>query len=96
LPPFRKNSSGEYYSSDSARSTEKLGYTYPELLPGNIEKLNAILGEKYGNHLVHLKRPVDDKGKLIPGIGHETFPDYLINVEYDRYAWAKQGHKQPL
>ncbi|KAJ5404736.1 hypothetical protein N7465_006020 [Penicillium sp. CMV-2018d] len=92
LPPFRKNSHGEYYSSDSARSTEKLGYTYPELLPENIKNLKARLGKKYGQHLLHLKKPVDDKGKLIPGIGDETFPDYLINVEYDRFAFGGEPY----
>lgn len=40
---------------------------------------------KYGKHTKELLRPV--KGiRPVPGIGEETFPDYIINVEYDRYA----------
>ncbi|KAL4919138.1 hypothetical protein BDW62DRAFT_209876 [Aspergillus aurantiobrunneus] len=86
LPPFHKNQNGEFYSSHDARYTEPLGYTYPDLLRQNADQLEANLKEKYGKHLTQLKKPVNNHWDLVPGVGHETFPDYLINVEYDRFA----------
>ncbi|KAL4916116.1 hypothetical protein BDW62DRAFT_212143 [Aspergillus aurantiobrunneus] len=86
LPPFHINKKGEYYSSNAVRYTEPLGYTYPDLLKENVEQLKANLKEKYGKHLLQLKKPVDNKRNLVPGIGDKEFPDYLINVEYDRFA----------
>ncbi|KAL2827352.1 hypothetical protein BDW59DRAFT_171376 [Aspergillus cavernicola] len=86
LPPFHINKEGKYYSSDSARYTERLGYTYPDLLKPNVDHLEADLKNKYGKHISKLKAPVDDKKNLVPGIGVDIFPDYVINVEYDRFA----------
>ena len=42
--------------------------------------------DKYGKHLMKIKKPVDDKNYLLPGVGVDIFPDYVINVEYDRYV----------
>lgn len=33
-----------------------------------------------------IKKPVGDENYLLPGVGDDTFPDYVINVEYDRYV----------
>ncbi|KJK87485.1 hypothetical protein H633G_08670 [Metarhizium anisopliae BRIP 53284] len=85
LPPFHINKQGKYYNSNDARYSEKLGYTYQDLVNTDIDKLKAELLAKYGKHTKELLRPV--KGiRPVPGIGEETFPDYIINVEYDRFA----------
>lgn len=34
-----------------------------------------------------IKKPLgEDKNWLLPGVDFDTFPDYVINVEYDRYV----------
>ncbi|EFY96910.2 tyrosinase [Metarhizium robertsii ARSEF 23] len=84
LPPFHINKQGKYYNSNDARDCEKLGYTYQDLVNTDIDKLKAELLAKYGKHTKELLRPI--KGIPVPGIGETTFPDYIINVEYDRFA----------
>jgi tyrosinase len=83
LLPFHINREGKIYNSNDARYCEKLGYTYQDLLKTTTEELKAELKKKYGKHTVQL---LPDHGKAAPGIGTETFPDYLINIEYDRYV----------
>ncbi|PKX95965.1 tyrosinase [Aspergillus novofumigatus IBT 16806] len=86
LKPFHKNTEGEIYSSDGARDFTKLGYTYPELVNTNIDKLKRVISSKYGNSVTVLKEMKTTEGRLVDGVEEHYFNDYLINIEYDRYA----------
>ncbi|KAG8405442.1 hypothetical protein J3458_022097 [Metarhizium acridum] len=84
LAPFHINKEGKFYNSNDARYCEKLGYTYQDLVRTTTDQLKIDLQNKYGKHTKKLQ-PVF-QGIPVPGIGEETFPDYIINVEYDRFA----------
>lgn len=50
LTPFHTDTTGDFYTSDSARSTTSFGYTYPELA-GNASQssIRAAINSLYGN-----------------------------------------------
>ncbi|RAH44846.1 tyrosinase [Aspergillus brunneoviolaceus CBS 621.78] len=85
LEPFSTDHHRTPWNSVLARPWEQYGYSYPELV-GNPKREDLIqaIQAKYGAPVKQL-RPAQGKHSL-PGISHETFQDYIINLIYDRNA----------
>ncbi|KAL4943076.1 hypothetical protein BDV06DRAFT_221592 [Aspergillus oleicola] len=83
LQPFHRDEQGTVYTSDDTRPWKRFGYTYPELVDGiTKDDLRKVIAQKYGKSVSKLKeaRSVDS------GVTEHEFQDYIINVQYDRYA----------
>lgn len=79
MEPFHKDEQGHTYSSNDARNWEALHYTYPELVNTTKDELKELVKKKYGGTVNRKLRTPE-----LPGINHEEFNDYIINIQYDR------------
>ncbi|KAF7591406.1 hypothetical protein BBP40_001567 [Aspergillus hancockii] len=85
LYPFHTHT-GDIYSSDGTRDWTKLGYTYPELVDTDIDQVKKAIRNLYDVGVSELKEWKTPSNALLGGISNQHFNDYIINVEYDRYA----------
>ncbi|KXH59652.1 hypothetical protein CSAL01_11827 [Colletotrichum salicis] len=86
LHPFHSDANGTLITSDNVKATTTYGYTYDDLnvSPAEVQKtVQKTVNEKYGILRKHLQANHRLGGKT---------NDYVINVQYDRFALNGRGY----
>ncbi|KAF2834822.1 Di-copper centre-containing protein, partial [Patellaria atrata CBS 101060] len=82
LTPFHSSTNGEFWTSNAARNTERLGYTYPEVLEANKDpaRMREIVNRFYAPTSVST-RSVTGRAAA-QGMSRE----YFVNIKASRYG----------
>ncbi|KAK4892683.1 hypothetical protein LTR49_028562 [Elasticomyces elasticus] len=93
LEPFHSNAAGDYWTSTSARSIRKLGYTYRDIGDGSVSTVKAAVNRLYGSsagssglsgRAVDLHQPLE---REVPGASDPDVqaPAEVTNGKYQEY-----------
>ncbi|KAK5684305.1 hypothetical protein LTS10_004172 [Elasticomyces elasticus] len=93
LEPFHSNAAGDYWTSTSARSIRKLGYTYRDIGDGSVSTVKAAVNRLYGSsagssglsgRAVDLHQPLE---REVPGASDPNVqaPAEVANGKYQEY-----------
>lgn len=88
LAPFHKDASGDFWTSNTVRSTEIFGYAYPETAQnsGNnvTEQVIVAINTLYGPSATALTRRKSRRQELAPVVGLRM--EWIANIRVQKYA----------
>lgn len=84
LTPFHRNAQGQFWTSNSARTTTVFGYTYPELQGNPSEaQLRARINQLYGPQAAGVSRTVAPDAKKIKAKRSPVLDEISVDINLD-------------